>query len=70
MPQPDLLRRLVERLGNLAPPVCLRWIRELLTHAPHALPATSDGEKPLRLLRLEEECTKLVAGLLLKRWSR
>ena len=66
---PDLLRRLVERLGNLAPPVCLRWIRELLTHAPHALPATSDGEKPLRLLRLEEECTKLVAGLLLKRWS-
>ena len=65
----DLLRRLVERLGNLAPPVCLRWIGELLTHAPRALSATSDGEKPLRLVRLEEECTKLVAGLLLKRWS-
>ena len=65
----DLLLRLVERLGSLAPPVCLRWIRELLTHAPRTLPATSDGEKPLPLLRLEEECTKLTAGLFLKRWS-
>ena len=65
----ELLLGIVERLGGLAPPVCLRWISELLTHAARALPATSDGEKPLQLRRLEEECTKLAAGLFLKRWS-
>ena len=59
----SLLVQLLEGLGHLDPPVCLRWVGELLSQASLALSASGDGEKPRRLVELEEGCTRLAAGL-------
>ena len=59
----SLLAQLLERLGRLDPPVCLRWVGELLSQASQALSASGDEGKPLRLVELEEGCTRLAAGL-------
>ncbi len=59
----NLVRQLLERLGSLDPPGCLRWIGELLSQASQALSAPGDGQKPRPLAQLEEGCTKLAVGL-------
>ena len=46
----SLLAQLLERLGRLDPPVCLRWVGELLSQASQALSASGDEGKPLRLV--------------------
>ena len=59
----SLLAQLLGRLGRLDPPVCLRWVGELLSRASQALSASGDEGKPRRLVELEEGCTRLAAGL-------
>ena len=60
----SLVRQLLERLGSLDPPDCLRWIGEILNQAPKALSSPDDGQKPVLLARIEDSCMRLAVRLL------
>ena len=59
----DLLTGLVHRLSVLDPPACVRWIGELLSHAPSVLHAQDPHGMPRRIEQLEMACTQLLARL-------
>ena len=59
----DLLTGLVHRLSVLDPPACVRWIGELLSHAPSVLHAQDRHGMPRRIEQLEMACTQLLARL-------
>lgn len=59
-----LLDGLVDRLAELDPPVCVRWVGELLSSASYMLRRHRDHEIPPRISRLEKGCTQLCARLL------
>ena len=65
----DLLTGLVDRLAELDPPICARWIGELLSQAPYVLHLHGDQEKPPRVGHLESACTELLARLVRQSWS-
>ena len=59
-----LLDGLVGRLAVLEPPVCARWVGELLSSASYMLRRHREHEIPPRISRLENGCTQLCARLL------
>ncbi|MYA03707.1 MAG: hypothetical protein F4Y37_03725 [Caldilineaceae bacterium SB0664_bin_22] len=64
----SLLAGLVDRLLQLRPSDCIRWIGELLATAPRSL--HSHGyHKPLRVQQLETACTKALVRLVDQCWS-
>ena len=65
----DLLAGLVQRLGEMDPIGCVRWIGELLRGAPLILNRTQTGETPRRVEELEEQCTKLLSRIVCDSWS-
>ena len=65
----DLLTDLVHSLSKLAPPACVRWIGELLSHAPSVLRREDRHGKPRRIEQLEAVSTRVLAGLLRQAWS-
>lgn len=65
----QLLDDLLDALGVLDPPGCVRWIGEVLSYAPRVFLAPGDQEKPLRLAQLEDACTSLAGRLFFEFWS-
>ena len=64
-----LLTGLVDRLADLPPLPCARWIGELLANAPYMLRSGGDHERPHPLKQLENECTEVLALLVRESWS-
>ena len=64
----DALRQLVERLGQLEPSACIRWIGELLTNGSRILSVPNEEGRDLAT-KLEEECTRLAARLFVNHWA-
>ena len=65
----DLLSDLVYRLTVLDPLACLRWIGELLSHAPSVLNQNDRHAIPRRIEQLETVCTQVLARLARQAWS-
>ena len=65
----DLLTGLVDRLADLPPLPCARWIGELLANAPHMLRQGDERETPHPLKQLENACTEVLALLVRESWS-
>ena len=65
----DLLTGLVDRLADLPPLPCARWIGELLANAPHMLRQGDERETPHPLKQLENACTEALALLVRESWS-
>ena len=63
-----LLTGLADRLLALRPPVCARWLGELLGVACRSLHSHGD-DKPLRVHQLETACTEALARLVHQSWS-
>ena len=59
----SLLVDLTYRLAALKPNACVRWIGELLSHAPRMLRQSDNGEMPCRVKQLEGTCTEVLARL-------
>ena len=64
----SLLTGLADRLLALRPPVCARWIGELLGAACRSLHSHGD-DKPLRVHQLETACTEALVRLVQQSWS-
>ena len=64
----SLLAGLADSLLQLKPPVCARWIGELLGTAPRSLHSHGD-DKPLRAQQLETACTEALVRLVHQSWS-
>ena len=64
----SLLAGLADRLLQLKPGACARWIGELLGAAPRSLHSHGDG-KPLRAHQLETACTEALVRLVHQSWS-
>ena len=65
----DLLTDLVHCLSKLDPLACVRWIGELLSHAPSVLRREERNGIPLRIAQLEAVSTQVLAGLVRQAWS-
>ena len=65
----DLLTGLVDRLADLPPLPCARWIGELLANAPYMLRPGGEHERPHPLKQLENACTEVLALLVRESWS-
>ena len=65
----DLLTGLVDRLADLPPLPCARWIAELLANAPYMLRPGGEHERPHPLKQLENACTEVLALLVRESWS-
>ena len=65
----DLLTSLVDQLAVLDPFKCVRWIGELLSHAPYVLHPSRGREVPQRIGQLEKACTQQLASLARQSWS-
>ena len=65
----DLLTDLVHCLSKLDPLACVRWIGELLSHAPSVLHPHHRQEMPPRVEQLETACTQVLARLARQAWS-
>ena len=66
---PHLLTGLVDRLADLLPLPCARWIGELLANAPYILRQGGEHEPTHPLKQLENACTNALALLVRKSWS-
>ena len=66
---PDLLTSLVDRLADLPPLLCARWIGELLANAPYMLRQGGEHEATHPLKQLENACTDALALLVRESWS-
>lgn len=64
----SLLAGLPDRLLALRPPVCVRWIGELLGAACRSLHSHGD-DKPLRVHQLETACTGALVRVVHQSWS-
>ena len=65
----DLLTGLVDRLADLPPLPCVRWIGELLANAPYMLRQGGEHEATHPLKQLENACTEVLALLVRESWS-
>ena len=65
----DLLTGLVDRLADLPPLPCARWIGELLANAPYMLRQGGEHEATHPLKQLENACTEVLALLVRESWS-
>lgn len=64
-----LLSDLIERIEELEPVVCARWVCELLNYGIFALNAQSGGKQPPRVEQLEELCKLQLNRLVRQSWS-
>ena len=64
-----LIGGLTDRLGALDSMDCVRWIGELLGRAPNMLDGRGGQERPRRVGQLEEACTAVLAGVVMRSWS-
>ena len=64
-----LLDGLVDRLAELDPPACARWVGELLSGATYVLHRHGGHEMPRRISQLERKCTQLCGRLFREQWS-
>lgn len=65
-----LLAGLVDRLADLPPLPCARWIGELLATAPYILRQGGEHEATHPLKQLENSCTDALALLVRESWSK
>ena len=66
----SLIEGLVNRLAELEPRVCVRWIGETLSYSSQRLGGHARSDKPDVLRELEQRCLECVSGLLVDSPSR